>query len=354
MDAFPTMGRDAGFAEKGNDCYTVIAKGNIRIRDDGMNKLIMLGCILLMQQVQAQNSPSANKRLIIFHAGSLSVPFQKIIEGFKREHPGVEVFKEIAGSRDCARKISELNQPCDLFASADYEVIDELLVPKFADWSLKFATNEMSIVYTDRSRRAKEINARNWFDILLDHNVSFGRSDPNADPCGYRTILTMELAERYYGVQDLTDRLLNKDKEYIRPKEVDLLSLLEMGELDYIFIYRSVAEQHQLHYVTLPDSINLKRPEFASYYKQVSVELNGKNPGEKIKQVGIPMFYGVTIPKNAPNRPLAIAFLQYLLDKHKGLKILEDLGQPSAVPSECTQYDKLPQSLQQYATKPRR
>ncbi len=314
----------------------------------------LVAMVLWTQQVQSQNTTSADQRLIIFHAGSLTVPFQKIIDGFKQEHPGVEVLKEIAGSRDCARKISELHLPCDVFASADYEVIDQLLIPKFADWSLKFATNEMSIVYSDKSRKANEINARNWYDILLDPKVSFGRSDPNEDPCGYRTILTMELAEKYYGATHLTERLLSKDKEYIRPKEVDLLSLLEIGELDYIFIYRSVAEQHHLRYITLPDSINLKRPELESYYEQVSVELNGKKPGEKIKQVGMPMVYGVTIPNNAPHRALAIAFVQYLLDKKKGLKVMEDLGQPSAVPSVCANYDKLPESLRPYAVKPRR
>ncbi len=80
-------------------------------------------------------SNAAYRQLIIFHAGSLSLPFEKIIAGFKEENPGVEVVKEIAGSRECARKISELNKPCDVFASADYLVIDNLLITRFADWN---------------------------------------------------------------------------------------------------------------------------------------------------------------------------------------------------------------------------
>ncbi len=293
-----------------------------------------------------------SQRLIIYHAGSLTVPFQRIIEGFKAEHTGVEVQREIAGSRECARKISELHQPCDVFASADYAVIDNLLIPDHADWDLKFATNEMSIVYTDRSRRSKELNAQNWFDILRDPDVSFGRSDPNADPCGYRTILTMKLAERFYGKPGLTDQLLRKNSEYVRPKEVDLLALLEIDELDYIFIYRSVAVQHRLRFLSLPDEINLKDPEREDYYGKVSVELNGKKPGEKVLQRGESMVYGVTIPRNAPNPKLAVEFVQYLLDKTKGLKVMEEMGQPSVVPASCTNYDKLPEELRQYARKP--
>jgi len=314
---------------------------------------VLFASAILIGSVRAQRPASGSQQLIIFHAGSLAVPFQKIIEGFKTEHPGVEVLKEIAGSRECARKISELHQPCDVFGSADYAVIDNLLIPEYADWNLKFATNEMSIVYTDKSRRAPEINSQNWFDILLDKNVAYGRSDPNADPCGYRTIMTMKLAERYYHATGLTEQLLKKNTEYIRPKEVDLLALLEVGELDYIFIYRSVAEQHHLKYLILPDQINLKNPELESHYEQVSVELNGKKPGEKILQVGASMVYGVTIPRNAPHPELARAFVHYLLDKNKGGKIMAEMGQASIVPAVCPEYDKLPVDLKEFARKPK-
>ncbi len=263
------------------------------------------------------------------------------------------MLREIAGSRECARKISELHQPCDVFASADYAVIDNLLIPDYADWNLKFATNEMTIVYTEKSRRANEITRQNWFDVLQDKTVSYGRSDPNADPCGYRTILTMKLAETFYGKPGLTERLLRKNAEYVRPKEVDLLALLELGELDYIFIYRSVAEQHRLNYLTLPDEINLKSPEMEGYYRQVSIELDGKKPGQKVTQVGGSMVYGVTIPKNSTNPTLAKAFVQYLMDKNKGLKVMADMGQPIVVPSDCPGYDKLPSDLKQYAKNPK-
>jgi molybdate/tungstate transport system substrate-binding protein len=295
------------------------------------------------------NAQSA-KQLTIFHAGSLTVPFEKIITGFKKENPGVEVLKEIAGSRECARKISELKKPCDVFASADYIVIDQLLIPEFADWNLKFATNEMAIVYTGKSRRAKEINQKNWIEILLDKNINVGRAEPNSDPCGYRTILTMKLAEIFYNQKGLAAKLISKNPEYIRPKEVDLLALLEAGELDYIFLYRSVAEQHGLKFLTLPDKINLKKAEFEEYYKQVSVELNGKKPGEKILQTGSSMVYGVTIPQNSPNPELAKKFINYLMDKNKGLKVMKEMGQPTVVPSVCDTHDKLPEEFKKYAS----
>jgi molybdate/tungstate transport system substrate-binding protein len=230
-------------------------------------------------------------------------------------------------------------------------VIDQLLIPRYADWNLKFATNEMSLVYRQESRRSSEINGRNWPDILMDPKVFYGRSDPEADPCGYRTVLTLKLAEIYYRRPGLAGSVLGKDAEYIRPKEVDLIALLEAGEIDYAFLYRSVAGQHNLEYLALPDEINLKKAEMEGYYRQVSVELSGAAPGQKVVQYGSSMVYGVTIPKGAPHPELARRFIHYLMNPVKGLKVMEEMGQPTVVPSACDTYDKLPAEFKLYATR---
>lgn len=291
----------------------------------------------------------ARRDVIVFHAGSLSVPMSEIARMFEQEHPGVSVLLEAAGSRTCARKISDLGRPCDVMASADYLVIDNLLIPAHADWNIKFAGNEMAIVYGERSKRAGEIDASNWHEILLDPDVSFGRSDPDSDPCGYRAVLTMRLAERYIGSPGLADRLLAKDTRFIRPKETDLLALLEAGAIDYIFLYRSVARQHGLRCVILPDEVNLKVPAFAELYATVSVEVSGPEPGTTIVHRGAPMVYGVTIPRNAPSPDLAAEFVAFLLDPAHGLAVLERGGQPSVVPSPTDTYDRIPGRLRRYA-----
>ncbi|MBN1593544.1 MAG: tungstate ABC transporter substrate-binding protein WtpA [Candidatus Coatesbacteria bacterium] len=288
--------------------------------------------------------------LVIFHAGSLSVPLKEIADAFMKEHPGVKVIREAAGSRNCARKISDLNRPCDVMASADYTVIDALLIPDHASWNIKFAANEMAIVYHDESRLAEKINNDNWTEILSNDAVRFGRSDPNADPCGYRAVLTMKLAENYYKKPGLADKMLAKDNKYIRPKETDLLALLESNTIDYIFLYRSVAEQHGLKFILLPDEVNLKRESLTPLYETVSVDISGKAPGEKITKKGAPMIYGVTIPTNSPNPKVALAFLEFMLDKDKGMKIMEKNGQPSVVPSFTTTFKKLPRSLKKFAS----
>ncbi len=287
--------------------------------------------------------------LIIFHAGSLSIPFKEISAAFMEKYPKVKVLREASGSRTAARKISELNRPADIMASADYTVIDTLLLPQYASWNIKLATNEMVIGYLESSRMAAEITSDNWYEVLLNKKVAFGRSDPNADPCGYRSVLTMKLAEKYYKKDGLAAKMLQKDHKYIRPKETDLIALLESGEMDYFFIYRSVAEQHGMKYVILPDEINLKTPVFKDFYKTATVEISGKKPGTTVVKKGAPMMYGVTIAKNSPNPDAAMAFMEFLLAEDGGMAIMERNGQPSAIPSPTTSFDQIPENLKKFA-----
>ncbi|HUT04733.1 MAG TPA: tungstate ABC transporter substrate-binding protein WtpA [bacterium] len=314
--------------------------------------LVVLALVILGTLSLAGTKGSGlSGELVVFHAGSLAVPFDEIAKAFMKEYQNVKVIREAAGSRTCARKISDLKRPCDVMASADYTVIDTLLVPEYASWNISFAANEMTIVYHEASRLSDKIDRDNWFEVLLDKRVRFGRSDPNADPCGYRSIMTMKLAEKHYKKPGLAEKMLKKDSRFIRPKEVDLLALLESHTIDYIFLYRSVAEQHGLKYLLLPDEVNLKKTALASLYDSVSVKISGKKPGEFISQRGAPMVYGVTIPKSSKNPGAALAFVEFLLDKDKGIAIMEKNGQPSVVPSPTNTYDKLPLRLKKFAVK---
>ncbi|HNY03022.1 MAG TPA: tungstate ABC transporter substrate-binding protein WtpA [Bacteroidales bacterium] len=314
--------------------------------------LLLLGLIvLLVTPGRTQEKPrTLTGDLVIFHAGSLSVPMKELSAAFKRVHPGVNILLESAGSVESARKVTDLGRSCDILASADYKVIDNMLIPKFASWNIKFVSNEMCLVFSEKSKYTDRITSQNWFDILLKKEVAYGRADPNSDPCGYRSVMTLQLAEKYYKRPGLTGLLMAKDANYMRPKEVDLLALLESNTVDYIFIYRSVAIQHQLKYLVLPDEINLKNTELADHYRSATVAINGKEPGQKVTMTGEPMVYGVALLNNAPHKEIALAFLEFMLTRDKGMAILEKNGQPSVIPQKNPNWQKLPKSLNQFAT----
>jgi molybdate/tungstate transport system substrate-binding protein len=284
------------------------------------------------------------KEIIVFHAGSLSVPLKEIAKEYEKKNPGTSVLLESAGSLVCARKITELKKPCDIMASSDYFVINELLIPDYASWSIRFATNEIVIAYRENSKYSNEINSVNWMDILQKKDVIYGRPDPDSDPCGYRTVFTYMLAEKYYKLPGLTGKMVLKNSEYIRPKEVDLVALMETNAIDYMFQYKSVAVQHGLKFIVLPKEINLSDPQMNSIYTTVSIDVAGSKPGTKMKVTGDYINYSITVPDKAPQKAEAVNFLEFIISQ-EGINIFRANGQEPIIPFSTEQVDKLPVQL---------
>jgi molybdate/tungstate transport system substrate-binding protein len=307
----------------------------------------MLLALLIRPSNSKSQSPAQHKELIIFHAGSLSVPIKQVAMEYEKRNPGTKIYLESAGSLVCARKVTELKKPCDIIASSDYFVINELLIPDYASWSIRFATNEIVIAYLEKSKYSEEINSDNWMDILQRKDVIYSRSDPDSDPCGYRTLFTFMLAEKYCKKPGLSEEMSSKDKDYIRPKEVDLVALLESNAIDYMFQYKSVAIQHGLKYIELPKEINLSDPSKNDIYSSVSTDVAGSKPGIKLKVTGDYINYSITVLDNAPQKEEAVNFLEFFLGR-EGMEIFKSNGQEPLVPFSTEQPDKLPLQLLKY------
>ena len=291
-------------------------------------------------------------QLKVFCAGSLAAPLKQVAEEFENRNPGVEVVIEPSGSVLAVRKIVELNRAADVLAVADYRLIPKMMMPEHADFCVSFASNKMVLVYTNKSKYSDEISSENWFKILMRGDVKYGFSNPNDDPCGYRSLMVLALAEKYYGERDLFKKLtLDKSNlianrsngEFfiyvpmdfgpkpgsnlvIRSKSVDLIALLEAGTLDYAFEYKSIAVQHKLKYIELPVEVDLSDPQLDETYQEVRVYLFYGTEKQK-EVVGESIVYGATVPKCSQNRELAAEFLSFLLGD-VGRKVFDENGQP--------------------------
>jgi molybdate/tungstate transport system substrate-binding protein len=78
------------------------------------------------------------------------------------------------------------------------------------------------------------------------------------------------------------------------------------------------------------------------------VRLRGKTPGDTITVRGEPMVYGLTIPSVAGNPGPAEEFLEFFLHPDKGMRMLEELGQPPLSPMVFTNVAEIPLSLKQF------
>lgn len=353
---------------------------------------LLIVLIIASASVAAYLSLQREKKVVlkVFTAGSLSQPFsdlagQDMEAKFEKAHPNVDVQVTSGGSADMIRRITDLNQTCDVLAVADATLIPKNMInvtKSSASYSIQFARNSMIIAYTDHSAHRDIINATNWMDVLRMPDVKFGFSNPNDDPAGYRAQMLMKYAELFYndstiyhdlvlnntnmiGVthdvvndtymikvpSDLT--VTNTSKLMIRSAEVDLTSALELGSIDYLFIYESVASMHAasgekiLH---LPMKINLNSTAYASFYAKVSVTqfADSTNASKIVKVKGSPIVYGVTIPANSVNPALALEFVKMLLGPD-GQATMSAAGQVPIIPAYAGYWKiKVPEVLQSY------
>lgn len=296
--------------------------------------------ILLSMMLILTTCKQRQEVITVFHAGSLSVPLQVIAKAYESIHPDVRIQLEGAGSLSCIRKITELNKACDVLAVADYALIDQLIIPEYTSFNILFAGNELAIGYLPGSKWETQLTKDNWHKILLRDDLHYGRSNPNHDPSGYRTEILVGLAEKKLQLPGFQQRLLGKDKKFIRPKGTELLPLLETGAIDFVFHYRSVLTQHKLGMLLLSDSLNLSNPEHDTWYASVCTEVDGTSRQERITKCGEAMVYGICLPDNGNNPAGANQFLQFILTG--GKEILEQNGQPSIKPVLSQKSNKEP------------
>ena len=69
----------------------------------------------------------------IFHAGSLSIPFDDLAKEFEKEY-GIKAYREAAGSVSTIKKVTNLGKYADIVASADYTLIEKMMEPDYSDY----------------------------------------------------------------------------------------------------------------------------------------------------------------------------------------------------------------------------
>jgi molybdate/tungstate transport system substrate-binding protein len=315
--------------------------------------------------------------LRVLCAGSLMVPFYEMEKEFEAQHPEVDVLIEGHGSIQVIRHVTELHEEADVLVIADYSLIPMMMystkmpdtTESYADWHVKFATNTIGIAYTPQSKYADEIDTENWYEILARPDIKLGFSDARLDSCGYRVLMVCQLASLYYNDETMFEgitggfsppvtvsgnaseyvisvpEILKPVKATLRSSSVSLLALLDSGDIDYAFMYRSVAEQYGLRFLDLPPEINLGSDGYSELTEGLEVILAFQRFASIQPEFDCqPIVYGITIPSNAPHLEMAIEFASFVIGP-EGQGILYDNHQPSIVPAETDNLDGLPDAL---------
>jgi molybdate/tungstate transport system substrate-binding protein len=330
---------------------------------------------------QPATIPGQRTPLVVFAAGSLILPFTDLEAAFEAQNPDVDVLSEYHGSIQVMRHVTDIHEKIDVVATADHSLIPMLMYATpdpdtglpYASWYIRFAGNRLALAYTPRSKFADEIDDQNWYEVITRPGVRLGIADPRFDASGYRALMALKLAEGAYGKAGLLNGVIKDQFEYpitvfeddsgteitvpeiletntgsnivIRGASIELLALLESGDLDYAFEYESVIRQHNLQMVVLPDEVNLGSAQQSQVYEGVVIKLDFRRFAS-LKPVfrGEPIGYGITIPGNAPQPELARRFIEFLLGPH-GRQIMQENYQPVLNPLQCDGAASMPLEL---------
>lgn len=192
-----------------------------------------------------------------------------------RSIPGASI--EAHGSAAVRRLVVEGLREPDAVALADPR-----LFAGISDRATLFATNALVLTYDPESSHAAALRD-DWRSGIQADDVRLGRTDPELDPLGYRTVMGLELAAEAYGI----DAAAVLADSTIFP-ETDLMNVVEGGAIDAAFTYRNMAVERDLPFVDLPARIDFSDPDRAETYASVSYEL------DETTVRGAPIRYGAT------------------------------------------------------------
>src|SRR6266849_285455 len=297
--------------------------------------VLMLFCscaVGLWAQTPAQSRQSGAVQVL--YAGSLASVLEKSVGPQFEQSSGFTYQGEGQGSLGAAKMISDGLRSPDVFISADAAVNDKVLMTpdkKLTDWYVTFASSAMVLGYNPNSKfksTFEQVQAGNlqWYEALKTPGLKLGRTDPNLDPKGYRTLFLFHLAEGYYHRNDLTSLLGDPANPTQIFPEPELMIRMESGQLDAAFFYRHEVVAHKVPFIELPNQINQSDPSLVALYKEQRFTTD-----KGVTITASPIVFTVTIPHTAKNVPGAVAFVRFLL-AGKGRDLIEQYGlRPSPI-----------------------
>jgi molybdate transport system substrate-binding protein len=224
--------------------------------------------------------------VVVFEATSLKDAFATLAARFERDHPGVHVVINAAGSQELRSQI-EHGAAADVFASADERHMHALVAAKLAEAPALFACNEPVVVV-----RNDLASLKTFADLPRAERIVVGAPEV---PIGAYTNRILDRAADKLGA-DFTTRVQAK----IVSRELNVRQVLAkvvLGEADAGIVYRSdaVTARGKVRVVEIPPDLNVTAA------------------------------YPIAALKRAPNASLAAAFVA-LVRSPAGTAVLREAG----------------------------
>ncbi|MDR7342772.1 molybdate/tungstate transport system substrate-binding protein [Pantoea alhagi] len=236
------------------------------------------------------------------------------------------------GAYGMARLLASKKLTADVFVSITPGPMQILKDAGLIDTAVPVASTSMVIAYSPKGKYARQFAAANgndasWLRVLSTPGLKFGRTDPINDPKGQNIVFTLLLAEKYYQMPGIANKVMG---DVQNPAQVSLegglLARLGNGQVDAAAGYESEVRSAHLPYIALPEEINLSNPaETKKWYETVSFNVKDSQGRDKVLHTQ-PLVYYAAVLKNAPHgEQAAQAFVKFMLSP-QGQKLYQQNG----------------------------
>lgn len=279
------------------------------------------------------SSVALAKDIRVTYAGSMGKVMDQGLGPAFAKADGGDYQGQGQGAYGMARLLASHKIEADVFVSITPGPMQILKDAGLIDDAVPVASTSMVIAYSPKGKHAAQFDAASqkkegsWLNLLAQKDISFGRTDPYVDPKGQNIVFTLMLAEKYYKMPGIADKILgslqNPEQTH---QEGGLLARLESGQLDAAAGYESEVRSAHLPYVALPDEVNLSNPAMAKqWFDTVSFTIKDSKGQDQVLHTQPMVFYAAVL-KNAPNGVEQGQKFVTFMQSADGQKLLKTFG----------------------------
>ncbi|MBI4446632.1 MAG: substrate-binding domain-containing protein [Acidobacteria bacterium] len=241
------------------------------------------------------------EQVVLFCPESLTPLLEQATIRFEKNHPGIAVQMQSAPDFDNLALVYEQRAHPHLLLTEDARLIPLFAGQNFHE-AYAFLGDEIVLAFHKDPSADGHVLA-NWYDFL---NESYGILDPRRLPAGYYAHLLWKLAEVHYGFPGFYRRTLERlSPKWIHSEQEALIGQLRAGNLDFAFVYRSLAVQQQLAHLRLPARISLTEDSYDNFYGLVFYHVQPRSL-RRFEVKGAPLRYGVALRDNSATAAQAV------------------------------------------------
>ena len=271
-------------------------------------------------------SVTASGPLVSYSADAYTAEVTGLLNGFSKATGAQVAPLKSGGSFADANQIAA-GTPDDVFVSVSLTATSSQYLKNLtSNWAVGFASDQMVLAYangTQSSATASVVGLANtaaksnatadwsaFYAALTGGAVKVGISNPVSDPAGLRGWLVLQAAGYLYSggnQQAYVNPLLSKSANVTGTNAAALVSPLQAGQIQFLFIYKSAAVSDGLPYISLDSHVNLGTASLGSFYSKFSYTDSAGTTA------GAPIILCITVPLSSVNTAEALQFVQYVL-----------------------------------------